>query len=506
MKMITLPRLKWLSVLLGVSLLSACGTQMVNPATGKTERLVMDERAEIAEGQKGHEQVMQEYGVYNNPAVQSYVNNLGQRLASQSHRSNLTWHFTVLDSPEINAFALPGGYVYVTRGIMAYMESEADLAGVMGHEIGHVTAKHGAQRATKQQDAGLGVFAASILGAVLESQGVSGAGQMASTISQNVAAGYIASYGREQELQADGLGAEYLSRSQYNPTNMIDVIRVLEQQEKFAQDQARLAGKDVSDAPSWLSSHPSNAQRLADIQRLATQYKKPGSSYKDDGRATYMKVIQGMNFGDSADQGLVRGQAFYHPALNFALTAPAGWRIQNSPEQLAIVSADQSAAMLLQPVPAQAGQDHNNIIKQVIQPVSGKVQALSINGMKATRFQGQRLNQQQQAVAVEATVVTHPQGKSYLLVPAGSNANAISAARGGFNAIEQSFRTLTSADRAAAQPWVIKTVPFPRGGFEQLASQSTLGAAGLGQIKLLNGYYSGGQPPVGQLVKNIVAQ
>ena len=161
------------SVLLAALLLTSCGTATVNPVTGQTERSVMSEEAEVAEGAKGHAEVLKEYGAYNNAAVQSYVNALGQKLAAQSHRANLQWHFTVLDSPEINAFALPGGYVYVTRGIMAYMDSEADLAGVIGHEIGHVTARHGAQRATREQNAGLGVLAASVLGALLETQGVS---------------------------------------------------------------------------------------------------------------------------------------------------------------------------------------------------------------------------------------------------------------------------------------------------------------------------------------------
>ena len=129
-------------------LLAGCST-VTNPVSGKAERTVMDESSEIAEGQKAHQQVLAEYGAYPSGAVQSYVNELGQRLAAQSHRGNLAWHFTVLDSPEVNAFALPGGYVYVTRGLMAYMDSEAGLAAVIGHEIGHVTARHGAQRATR---------------------------------------------------------------------------------------------------------------------------------------------------------------------------------------------------------------------------------------------------------------------------------------------------------------------------------------------------------------------
>jgi predicted Zn-dependent protease len=204
----------------------------------------MDERSEIAEGRKAHEEVLQEYGAYANPRLAGLCERAGPALAKQSHRKNLEWHFTVLDSPEINAFALPGGYVYVTRGLMAYMESEADLAGVIGHEIGHVTARHGAQRATRQQTAGLGVLAATILGAVLEVKGVSGATDIASTMSQGVAAGYIASYSRDQESQADKLGAEYLARINYDPKNMVDVIRVLKSQEQFAADTARAEGRN----------------------------------------------------------------------------------------------------------------------------------------------------------------------------------------------------------------------------------------------------------------------
>jgi predicted Zn-dependent protease len=310
-------RLKWIAVALLAGALIACGTAVVNPVSGETEMSAMSEEQEVAEGAKAHQQVLQEYSVYDNPAVQSYVNALGQRLAAQSHRANLQWHFTVLDSPEINAFALPGGYVYVTRGIMAYMESEADLAGVMGHEIGHVTARHGAQRATSQQKAGLGVFAANILGLVLESQGVSGAGQMAGQVSQTVAAGFIASYGREQELQADGLGAEYLARNHYDPHNMVDVIKVLKNQERYAADVAKAEGRPAPSGGGWLASHPSNDQRLEQIRQTADRF-GTSASYADEGRDRYLQVIAGLSFGESAEQGVVRERNFYHAGLNIA--------------------------------------------------------------------------------------------------------------------------------------------------------------------------------------------
>ena len=492
---------KILAVLTAASLLTGCGTQVVNPVTGQSERTVMDEATEVAQGAKGHQEVLKEYGVYDNPAVQAYVNALGQKLAAQSHRANLQWRFTVLDSPEINAFALPGGYVYVTRGIMAYMESEADLAGVIGHEIGHVTARHGAQRATRQQSAGLGVFAASILGAVLESQGLQGAGQLAGQVSQTVAAGYIASYGRDQELQADGLGAEYLARTQYDPRNMVDVITVLKNQERFAADQATKEGRAAPARGDWLSSHPSNDQRLDTITQLASQYKDK-AGYADEGRARYLKVVQGMHFGESADQGLVRGQNFYHAGLGFALTAPAGWTIKNSADQLGVLNAARDATLVLRVVPPSAGTDAATIIRNVIKPTQGRTEAVTLNGLQATRFVGARQIAQGQYQAVEVTVVDGPGTTNYLMQMVGKDAAALQRARAGLRDTEMSFRALTAQDRSAARPWVLKTVAYPKGGFAELAKNSPIENPDK-QLRLINGLYGGGEPKLGQQVKVI---
>jgi len=490
-------QLKLPGLLLASLLLSACGTTMVNPVTGQTERTVMDESAEVAEGAKAHQSVLQDYGVYNNKAVQSYVNDLGQRLAAQSHRQQLKWHFTVLDSPEINAFALPGGYVYVTRGIMAYMESEADLAGVIGHEIGHVTARHGAQRATSEQNAGLGVFAASVLGAVAEAYGVAGAGQLASQASQAVAAGYIASYSRDQELQADGLGAEYLSRTNYDPRNMIDVITVLKSQERFAADLAQAEGRPAPKQADWLASHPSNDQRLQTITQLASQYK---GNYREEGRDRYLKVINGMAFGDSAEQGLVRGRNFYHPALGLALTAPAGWQIENSTDKLAVLNPAGDAGLIVRVVPPKSGANHAEIIRNVLKPTQGNTEATSINGLQATRFSGTRKDAQGQSQNVEVTLVTGPGSNTYLLQYAAKDAPALQRAKAQLREAEGSFRAMTAQDRSAARTWVIRAVPYPRGGFAELAKTSPI-ARPEQQLRLINGFYAGGEPKAGQLVK-----
>ncbi|MBA2351456.1 MAG: M48 family metalloprotease [Burkholderiales bacterium] len=488
-----------IAVCLTTALLPACAT-VENPVTGKTERTVMDVKSEIAEGQKAHPQVLAAFGEYKDPKLQAYVNDVGQRLAKNSHRPELDWHFTVLDSPEINAFATPGGYVYITRGIMAYMQSEADLAGVVGHEIGHITGRHSSQRATRQQTAGLGVLAATILGAVLESRGLSGAAGAASQASQGVAAGYVAKYSREQELQADKLGAEYLTRINYNPQNMVDVIKLLENQERFAADQARAAGRPPQEGGSdWLASHPTSEQRLREITEIASEYKAK-TKYGDDGHTRYLQATNGIPFGESSEQGVTRGQNFYHEPLGIALTAPKGWKIQNSANALALVNGEGNAAVIVQAVPPKAGDSHEEIIRNAVKPDSGRVEKRTFNGLPATHFTGTRKNQQGQSQPIELTVVTGPSNRNYAFVYAAKDHQSLQRARPQLQEAESSFRALTAADRQAARPWKLKTVAFPRGGFAELAKQSPLPSAEQ-QLRLLNGVYGGGDVKPGQMVK-----
>lgn len=494
---------RWLAgpmtMLLTVGLLAACGSQVVNPVTGKTERTVMDEATEIAEGRKAHQQVLAEYGAIKDTRLQAYVNDIGQRLAKQSHRAQLPWTFTVLDSPEVNAFALPGGFIYITRGIMAYLDSEAELAGVLGHEIGHVTARHGAQRATREQTAGLGVFAATILGAVLESKGVGGAVELASQASQSIAAGLIARYSRDQELQADQLGAEYLARNRYNPQNMVDVIAVLKNQEQFAEDQAKAEGRQIAQGSHWLASHPSNDTRLMAIRETAA---KLAGQFVDDHRARYHSAIEGMTFGDGRDQGVVRGRNFYHEDLGFALSAPVGWRVQNGAEAIVVVNADGDAGLIVRAVPPEAGKTHDDIIRSVIKPTQGQVERRQLNGLAATHFVGQIRNAQGQTQGVRVTVATGPGNRNYLMQYAARDAAAMQRSGVGLQEAEASFRALSAADRTAARPWALRTVPFPRGGWDELARSSPLGDRAVAQLRLINGAYgSATEPRVGTAVK-----
>ncbi|MEJ2114697.1 MAG: M48 family metalloprotease, partial [Gammaproteobacteria bacterium] len=198
-------------LLLGSLFFAGCAT---NPVTGKQDFVLMSEEQEINLGKQAHQEVMKQYRPYNNPALQSYVEGLVDELGKKSHRSNLVYHVTVLDSPQINAFALPGGYLYITRGIMAYMNSEAELAGVLGHELGHVTARHG----VRQQSAGT---IAGILGAGV---GILTGSNQAAQVANVGSTALIRGYGRNHELEADRLGAEYLANVGYDPQEMLKVV------------------------------------------------------------------------------------------------------------------------------------------------------------------------------------------------------------------------------------------------------------------------------------------
>jgi predicted Zn-dependent protease len=350
------------------------------------------------------------------------------------------------------------------------------------------------------------VLAATVLGAVLESKGMTGAGDLASTLGQTAAAGYVARYSREQELQADTLGAEYLSRASYDPKNMVDVIQVLKDQDSFRADQAKADGKPAPSGDSWTASHPSSDQRLREIMQraLAVQQQQANKAFADDGRARYLRAIDGITFGDSREQGVVRGRNFYHQPLGFAITAPAGWQLQNGSDALLLVNREGDAALKLSAVPEKAGSNHDDIIRNAIKPDTGRVQRATLaSGLQATRFTGTQRNAQGQARDIQFTLVAGPLGKQYLLLALGRDAAAVQRARPALLAAEDSFHALSAADQSAARPWVLRSAPMPAGGFETLARRTPLGDAGAAQLRLINQAYAPGAaaPRVGQLVK-----
>lgn len=253
----------------------------VNPVSGKEEFVLMSNQQEVSLGAGLHKQVLKQYPPYNNPALQAYVNQISQRLAAKSHRNDIKYSFTVVDDPSINAFALPGGYIYITRGLMAYLNSEAELAGVMAHEIGHVTARHSARQHTRET-------LTSVLASVVTNK--YGNAQAVNS----VATASVRGFGRKHELQADQLGAEYLARAGYDPKNMIRVIEVLKSQEEYSKFLAKSEGKQPPSYHGVFATHPSNDKRLQQVVGAANKYRAP--QVRANNERDYLNRISGLKF------------------------------------------------------------------------------------------------------------------------------------------------------------------------------------------------------------------
>jgi predicted Zn-dependent protease len=316
----------YLILLLGT--ISGCAT---NPVTGESDFVTVSESEEIEQGRSYHSSILAQYGVYDDSELQAYVNRIGQQLASNSHRSHLKFTFTVLDSPDINAFALPGGYIYITRGIMAYLGSEAELAGVLGHEIGHVTARHSVRQQSSQFASGL--FSV-LIAATTGSQNLANA-------SQQLGAGLVRGYGRDHELEADRLGAEYLHGNQYDPESMLEVIGVLKDQEVYEKALAKKEKREAKIYHGVFSTHPRNDDRLKTVVRAAK--KLSSESYRDSNQSAYYAQIDGMAWGPSARQGVVSGHLFSHPDLAFAIELPVDWKVHNNEAFLQARNPDNEA-------------------------------------------------------------------------------------------------------------------------------------------------------------------
>jgi len=301
----------------------------VNPATGKRQLTLVSESQELQMGRQYDRQMVAELGLYPDDALQQYVQQLGRKLASRSERPDLQWQFRVVDDSTVNAFALPGGYVYITRGILAHLNSEAELAAILGHEIGHVTARHSVSQISKQQLAGavLGV------GAIAAPEVMRDYGELA-----QVAGGLVfLKFSRDDERQADELGLRYLDRAGYDPRPMIEVFGMLQRVSAAAGGQ-RL--------PGWRSTHPAPENREA-WARQAVASLGGDLSGRPVGREEYLSRLDGLVFGEDPRQGYFEGGRFFHPGLGFRMAFPEGWKAHNTREAVQAVAPGSDGAVTL---------------------------------------------------------------------------------------------------------------------------------------------------------------
>jgi predicted Zn-dependent protease len=306
----------------------APGGCATNPATGARQLTLVSESQEIGMGRDYDREVVASMGLYPDTGLQRYLQQLGARLAATSERPNLPWTFRVVDDPVVNAFALPGGFIYVTRGILAHLNSEAELAGVVGHEIGHVTARHSVSQMSRQRLAQLGLAIGTL--ASPEVERYAGAASAALGV-------LFLKYSRDDEKQADDLGLRYMRRGNYDPRELPDVFRMLERV-SAVQGGGR--------APEWLATHPNPENRLEriaqQIEALAQDF--TGTAVKRD---AYLERLDGLVFGTNPREGFFRNHQFFHPELRFRITLPEGWSTSNGKQAVVAVSPQKHAVVEL---------------------------------------------------------------------------------------------------------------------------------------------------------------
>ena len=352
---------------------AGCST---NPATGdQSFTAFMSPEDEARIGAEEHPKILKDLGgAYASESLGGYVAEIGGRLASVSEMPKVPWRFTVLNDHQVNAFALPGGYVYITRGLLALAENEAEMAGVLAHEIGHVTARHSAQRYSRAMATNIGLTGLSILGSVF---GVpSGLGQVVSSGAQMA----LQQYSQGQELEADMLGVRYLSRAGYDPNAMTSFFRKLKSHSEL---EARQQGKDAV-PHNIMSTHPRTEDRILQAMKLARTKSVAKPSIR---RQRYLHHIDGMVFGDDPAQGVRKGRDFLHPELKVAFTVPPGFVLFNSPKQVVAFGPEKSRIVFDMANRKEAPRIRN--LAAYVKDVWGRrlgvgaVERLTINGMAA---------------------------------------------------------------------------------------------------------------------------
>ncbi|MCF8243629.1 MAG: M48 family metalloprotease [Saprospiraceae bacterium] len=319
-------RFSALGILFIASFILSCA---INPVTGKRQLMLISEKREKAMGLAYDPQVIQEFGLYDDKILQDFISDYGKRMGRISHRPTIGYEFRILDSPVVNAFAVPGGYVYFTRGIMAHFNNEAEFAGVLGHEIGHVTARHSAQQQSQQILAQIG-----FIGAMLASEKF----RQYSDLAQTGLGLMFLKFSRNHESQSDKLGVEYSTKIGYDAHEMAGFFKTIE----------RIQDASGASLPTFLSTHPDPGDRYVRVNQLATKEQAKATSPKtlNVNRDKYLRMIDGLMYGEDPQLGYVENDVFYHPQLKFQFPTPKAWQTINSNSQVQIAPKDGKAAII----------------------------------------------------------------------------------------------------------------------------------------------------------------
>jgi predicted Zn-dependent protease len=462
----------------------------VNPVTGKKQIMLMSEAQEIQLGLSYDPQVMATFGAYPDQNLQNFVQSRGVEIGKISHRPNLEYHVRVVDSPVVNAFAVPGGYIYLTRGILAQLNNEAELEGVMAHELGHIAARHTVSQQSKQQIGQL-----LLIGGMIASEKFA---QYAQYALQGMQLLFL-KFSRDDERQADALGVEYSSKLGYDAHKMADFFKVL-QKMSLSESQGGI--------PTFLSTHPDPGDRYNDVNKSATEWQTQLNlgSYKVN-QDSYLQMINGIIYGEDPKQGYVEGNTFYHPELKFKFSFPDGWKLENSPLQVSITPSDQKALMLFT---MSSQKTLESAVDTTIAEYKLTLQdskKTTVNGLLAIVIQCKQVSQDQSTGATQTNIV-----RSYFIshggliyVFHGVAAETDFLTYGSImNSSMTTFSDLTDASKINVKPKKVEIVKVQRAGtLSEAFAYYRVPQKQYNELALLNDIELTDQVQVGKLIKII---
>jgi predicted Zn-dependent protease len=479
------PLLAALAFLATALLSTGCAT---NPATGDMDIVLMSEYEEIKTGREMHEKMIDDGVAYQDEKVQAYVDRIGQRLAKASDRPDLAYTFTVVDNDVINAFALPGGYIYINRGLMIYMDSEAELAAVLAHEIGHVTARHAVRQktaaATNQTMAQIAyVF--------------TGSSDLANA-SNTYGTSLVRGYGREHELEADSEGAAYLHNAGYNPNALLEVIGVLKDQEQYNRVKAESAGKKSQSYHGLFATHPRNDRRLQQVIQTASEL-EPAQPQSID-PAEFRNMMDGLAYGKSSTTSQRQEDRFYHNKLSFTFVHPDDWTVARDSKAIVAQPEDKNAALTI----TIARNDKTKTAREFLDQKLDAPKLFQSTALSQSGLQGHTgVSPAEDGKNSRRLALIYYRGLAYLFEGTVQNQDTFAKEDARFLAMIESFRGMKKSEREGKKQQTI--------GWVQADGNTTYASLARGmrirdaenQLRLMNGHYPSGEPRAGDWIKII---
>ncbi|MBT3549014.1 MAG: M48 family metalloprotease [Gammaproteobacteria bacterium] len=477
-------------------IVTSCAT---NPVSGIPDFVTITEQQEISIGASYHEKILEENKVIQNKELNDYFQKLGESISEKSHRPELKWHFTLIDDPTFNAFATPGGYVYMYRGMLNYFNSEAEFAGVIGHEIGHITARHAVRGMSTSQ-------VTALLLSILQTN-VPG-GQLTGNAFNLVNVIINRGYGRKFELEADQLGEEYLERSNYDPSAMAAFLQTLKYSEELEKKIAEEEGREANIGYHGIfSTHPDHEKRINALGNTISE-----KTTRKNNKEKFLKLLDGSVYGSSPEEGYVKNSIFYHPILAIKFKIEDGWEFKNNPDQL-VVQKDKDVMtftvdeLLLDDL--ENGLTPEKYLKEGVQKTSFLTtnKLISSEDFSYNGLTGYSHLYHSKSIInssyIRFTIIfdTKNEKKKPKAWIIRSNLSDLTN-DDKLKVMLKSFSKMSNKEVKDSKGLTIKVIRFREGmSYENLAKSSPLGKYALDKLRLLNGHYPSGNPIIGDLIK-----